>query len=700
VRWSALLILVLLCSAGLSARAEARAAAADEPDPYLWLEDITGDRAMQWVREQNAHTMAVLQSWQDFQTTRSRLLDIYNSSQRIPYINKYGKYYYNFWRDPQHVRGLWRRTTLEEYRKPQPAWETVLDIDQLAAAEKRNFVWKGAEILKPDYDRCLVRLSTGGADAVVIREFDLTLKQFVPGGFELPEAKSDVAWRDRDTLYVGTDFGPGSMTDSGYPRLVKQWKRGTPLSAAVTVFQGRPQDVEVGAEVLHDHGHVYELIDQATAFFSHNVFIRRGDAWVRIDKPADADVDTFGDFLLLTLKSDWTVGSTTYPAGSLLAENLEQYLGGQRQLIRLFTPTERRSLVWFSPTKNYLILNEMDNVRARPVLLRLADGQWAAAARGPDVPQFASVDLNGIDPDESDNYFEDIQDFLTPPSLYLGDAAQGGRELLKKLPDFFNTDGLEISQHEALSKDGTPIPYFQVSRKGLALDGTNRTVLEGYGGFQIPLAPHYDTAIGVAWLQGGGVYALANIRGGGEFGPTWHDAARKEHRQRAYDDFIAVAQDLIARKITSPRHLGIEGRSNGGLLMGVMLTERPDLFAAVACGSPLLDMRRYNKLLAGASWVDEYGDPDNPADWAYISRYSPYQNVKSDVGYPPVLFTTSTRDDRVHPGHARKMAARMEEQGHPVLYYENIEGGHGAAANIEQSAFMNALIYEFLWMNT
>jgi prolyl oligopeptidase len=666
-------------------------------DPYLWLENVISDRALQWVRAQNARSTALLQAAPEFEPIRKRLLDIFNSKQRIPFVAKGGKFYYNFWRDPQHVRGFWRRTSLDEYRKAAPAWETVLDIDQLAAAEKQNWVWEGADFLKPDYDRCLVSLSRGGADAVVVREFDLNLKQFVAGGFQLPESKTDVTWRNRDTLYVGTDFGPGSMTDSGYPRIVKEWKRGTPLAAARTVFEGQRQDVDVSANVEHDHGHVYEFIDRSTAFFSHELFIRRGDQWVHIDKPADADVDTFGEYILLSPKTDWTVGGNIYRAGSLLADNLEKYLAGDRQFTVLFEPTDRRSLGSFTATKNHLILNELDNVAGRPVLLTLAGDQWTQSPM--EAPQFGTVDISGIDPDESDDYFQTTQDLLTPPSLYLGTAGQSGRELLKSLPAFFDSSGLEIAQYEAISKDGTRVPYFQVSRKGMALDGNNSTLLWGYGGFEIPILPGYRPDVGAAWLERGGVYALANIRGGGEFGPSWHNSARKEHRQRAYDDFIAIAEDLIARKVTSPKHLGIQGRSNGGLLMGVMLTERPDLFGAVACGSPLLDMRRYNKLLAGASWMDEYGDPDNPADWAYISKYSPYQNVSEDKKYPPVLFTTSTRDDRVHPGHARKMAARMEEQGHDVLYYENIEGGHGAAANNQQAAFMDSLMYTFLWQN-
>ena len=384
----------------------------------------------------------------------------------------------------------------------------------------------------------------------------------------------------------------------------------------------------------------------------------------------------------------------TYPSGALLAAPLEEYLKGQTPFQMLFTPTDRKSLAGRSDTKNYLLLNELDNVRNRLYVLQRNGGQWT---RKPlDAPAFGSIGISGVDPDESDDYFMTVTDFLTPSSLYFGTVGVKGREQLKTLPSFFNAEGLEISQHEATSRDGTKVPYFQVSRKGLALSGKNPTLLYGYGGFEISMLPSYSAGIGSAWLERGCVYVLANIRGGGEFGPKWHEAARKQNRQRAYDDFIAVAEDLIARKVTSPAHLGIQGGSNGGLLMGVMLTERPDLFKAVVCQVPLLDMRRFNKLLAGASWMDEYGDPDKPDNWAYISKYSPYQNVLKDKKYSRVLFTTSTRDDRVHPGHARKMVARMEEQGHDVLYYENIEGGHGGAANNKQSAYMSALAYTFL----
>jgi prolyl oligopeptidase len=517
----------------------------------------------------------------------------------------------------------------------------------------------------------------------------------VPDGFTAPEAKMDVAWRNRDTLYIGTDFGSGSLTSSGYPRILKEWRRGTPLSQAATVFEGEPTDVGLGVSVEHDHGNIYELIHRDITFFSGETLIRRGDQWVRIEKPSDAIVDTFGRFLLLRLRSDWTVNGKTFPAGALLAANMDDYLRGGRELSVLFQPTERASLASIADTKHYLVLTALDNVHSRPFLLRFAHGQWDTTPMS--APPFGTVSIDGIDPNESDDYFMRLADFLTPSSLYLGVAGKSEMEKIKALPAFFNTDGLEIRQFDAKSRDGTRVPYFQVGRKGLRLDGGNVTLLNGYGGFEIPMLPNYNPVIGAAWLERGGVYVLANIRGGGEFGPKWHEAARKQNRQRAYDDFIAVAEDLIARGVTSPRRLGIEGRSNGGLLMGVMLTERPDLFGAVHCGSPLLDMRRYNKLLAGASWMDEYGNPDIPEDWAYIKKYSPYQNIHADQKYPPILITTSTRDDRVHPGHARKMAERLREMGHKVLYYENIEGGHGAAANNKQSAFMETLAYTFLW---
>jgi len=663
-------------------------------DPYLWLEDVGGERALAWVREQNSASVGELEAAAGFDKLRQRLLSIYESRERIPNVSKHGDYYYNFWRDDRHVRGVWRRTTLEEYRKAEPAWETMIDLDQLAESEQENWVWKDADMLRPSHDRALIFLSRGGADAAVMREFDVNAKRFVADGFKLPEAKSRVAWRNRDSIYVGTEFGAGSLTSSGYPRIVKEWRRGTTIQEAKTIFEGKAEDVSVTASVVHDHGRVYEFIWRGLTFFTSELSIRRGDEWVKIDKPADARVETFMDQILLRLRSDWTAGGKTYRAGSLLAADFAAYLRGEREFAVLFEPSERKALASTSETKNYLILNELDNVRSKVFALKRDSGQWARSQLT--TPAFGSVRVRGVDADESDDYFMTANDYLTPSSLYLGTIGRAEQEKLKNLPAFFNADGLQINQYEAVSKDGTKVPYFLVGKKEIQLNGKNPTLLYGYGGFAISLLPNYSASVGSAWLERGGVYVVANIRGGGEFGPTWHYAARKENRQRTYDDFIAVAEDLIARKVTAPNHLGIQGGSNGGLLVGVALTQRPDLFKAVVCQVPLLDMRRYNKLLAGASWMDEYGDPDKAEEWDYIRKYSPYHNVVAGKKYPRVLFTTSTRDDRVHPAHARKMFAKMKAQGHAVLYYENIEGGHGGAADNKQLAYMSTLAYTFL----
>jgi prolyl oligopeptidase len=667
-------------------------------DPYLWLEEVGGAKPLDWVRTHNAISQKELEASPDFKPIYERLLSIYDSKARIPAVVKMGPWLYNFWRDAEHTRGLWRRTTLAEYRKPEPHWETVIDLDALSTAENENWVWKGAQCLYPDYDRCLLNLSRGGGDAVVVREFDLPSKAFVKDGFILAEAKSSVAWRSRDVLYVGTDFGPGepggSLTDSGYPRVVKEWSRGTPLSAARKVFEGGKSDVSVNASVINEHGQHHEILSRGITFYTAEYRLRVGDQLMKIDVPDHAEVAINDGQLLVTLRKDWVIGNRTWPAGALLAIGLPQFIEGRRDFSMLFEPGARKSLAGYSATRHYLIVNELDNVRNKLYVLAHKNGHWT---RKPlDTPAFGSVGASGVDEDENDDYFLTFTDFLTPSSLYLATIGEPKKELLKQLPAFFDAAGLEVSQHEAISKDGTKVPYFQVAKKDLKLDSSNPTLLYGYGGFEISMVPSYAAGVGSAWLERGGVYVLANIRGGGEFGPKWHEAALKENRQRAYDDFIAIAEDLIARKVTSTPHLGIQGGSNGGLLMGVMLTERPDLFGAVVCQVPLLDMRRFSHLLAGASWMGEYGNPDVPEEWAYISKYSPYQNLKKDVKYPRVLFTTSTRDDRVHPGHARKMAARMDEQGHDFLYYENIEGGHGGAANNQQQAYMGALAYTFL----
>ena len=690
----ALALVLAMSAAGPTAANDAAKASAPE-DRYLWLEDVTGEKALDWARARNAESAKVLETG-DFAALEKRILDILDSDARIPYVQKLGPWYYNFWRDAKNPRGLWRRTTLAEYRKDQPSWETVIDLDALAAAENENWVWHGADCLKPTYERCLVQLSRGGADADVVREFDLVAKAFVKDGFFVPESKNSVGWLDADHLYLGTDFGPGSMTTSGYPRIAKVWKRGTPLAAAETVYEAKSGDMMAAAFRDHTKGFERDFVYRAVTFYSNEMFLRRDGKLLKIEKPDSAKASVHRDLLLLELRDDWTVGGKTYPAGALLAADFEGFLKAERRFDVLFEPTDRKSLAGFSPTLNHVLLNELDNVRNRVYVLTRKDGKWTREPL-PGMPEFGTVSASGVDDEESDDYFLTVTDYLTPTSLSLGTAGKGPAEKLKQLPAFFDAKGLAVSQHEVASKDGTRIPYFQVSRADLVLDGRNPTLLYGYGGFEIPMVPGYSGGVGSAWLEKGGVYVVANIRGGGEFGPKWHQAALKANRNKAYEDFIAVAEDLVRRKVTSTPHLGIQGGSNGGLLMGNMLTMRPDLFGAVVCQVPLLDMRRYHTLLAGASWMGEYGNPDDPKEWAFLQGFSPYHNLKDGVTYPPTLMMTSTRDDRVHPGHARKMTARMLEAKQPVLYYENIEGGHGGAANNKQSAHMNALAYAFLW---
>jgi prolyl oligopeptidase len=686
---------VLLVSASLPTGGADAAKASTPEDRYLWLEEVMGEKALAWARARNAESALALETG-DFAALEKRILDILDSDARIPYVEKLGPWYYNFWRDAKNPRGLWRRTTFAEYRKERPAWETVIDLDALGAAEKENWVWHGADCLKPKYERCLVQLSRGGADADVVREFDLAAKAFVKNGFFVPEAKNSVGWLDADTVYVGTDFGSGSMTTSGYPRIAKVWRRGTPLGEADTVYEGKAEDMLVAAFRDHTKGYERDFVQRMITFYTNETFLRRGDRLLKIDKPDSANATVHRDLLLLELRDDWTVGGKTYPAGALLAADLEGFLKGERRLEVLFEPTERKSLAGFSPTLNHVLLNELDNVRNRVYVLTRRDGGWTREPL-PGLPEFGTATANAVDDEESDDYFMTLTDYLTPTSLFFGTVGKGAAERLKQLPALFDATGLAVSQHEVASKDGTRVPYFQVSRERLALDGSHPTLLYGYGGFEISEVPVYSPGQGAAWLEKGGVYVVANIRGGGEFGPKWHQAALKANRHKAFEDFIAVAEDLIRRKVTSTPHLGIRGGSNGGLLVGNMLTMRPDLFGAVVCQVPLLDMRRYHTLLAGASWMGEYGNPDDPTEWAFLRTFSPYHNLKVGTKYPPTLFMTSTRDDRVHPGHARKMTALMLEAKQDVLYYENIEGGHGGAANNKQSAHMNALAYTFLW---
>ena len=690
----------MLCGASVAAIYPLQQAHAADltaaPDAFQWLEDVTGDKPLDWVRAQNKVTRSKLDGDAGFNQLRSDLTVVLDSKDRIPTIRKIGNAVYNFWTDTEHPRGVWRKTSLADYRHAQPKWDVVLDIDALAKAENENWVFKNLNCREPQFDRCLISLSRGGADAVVLREFDLKTRQFVKEGFNLPESKMNADWIDKDHIFIATNFGENSMTDSGYARILKEWQRGTPITAAKTVFEGEKTDISVSGQTSIHNGIKRELVNRGVTFYTSEDYIRVDGKLSKLDIPARSGVSFFGKQIIVTPRETWSTGGKTFASGSVLAMDFDAFQKGSRDFVTLFTPSDSTSFTGLTATKNFLLLQSLDNVKSSLQEWKFAQGKWSV--RQVALPTFGAVSLSALDAAKSDDYLLSYSDYLTPSVYLMGHAGKDQREQLKSAPAFFNANGLETVQQFATSKDGTKIPYFVVRRKDVKYDGSNPTLLYGYGGFQISLTPSYSPIVGKAWLEKGGVYVVANIRGGGEFGPRWHQSALKENRQRAYDDFAAVAQDLIASKITSQQHLGAIGGSNGGLLTGVALTQHPELFNAIVSNVPLLDMQRYNKLLAGASWVAEYGNPDIAEEWNFIQKYSPYQNVKADVVYPEVLFITSTRDDRVHPGHARKMAAKMIEQGHKnVWYYENIEGGHGGAANSAQRADMSAITYSFLW---
>lgn len=667
-------------------------------DPFLWLEDVEGDQALSWVRDQNARTDAVLAEVEGFADLERDLLAVLDSDEKIPFVGQAGDFLYNFWQDAEHERGLWRRTTWDEYRKPDPAWETVLDLDALAAEEGEPWVWHGAAFLRPDCTRALVSLSRGGSDADITRELDLTTLTWVDGGFERPEAKGETAWVDADHVFVATDFGEGSMTSSGYPRTVRLWTRGTPMADAAPIFEGRHDDLGVGAYHDPTPGFERDFVVRMPEFFREELYLldRAGDEPVltKIDAPDSANKSVHREWLLVRLREEWDVAGTTYTAGSLVAARLDDFLVGGRRFEVLFEPDERSSLQSWAWTRHHLVLNTLVDVRSRLMVLTPTENGWRTGEM-PGLPEIGTVGVAGVDPLESDTVWLTVTDFLTPTTLAVAEVGEQP-EPLKAMPAFFDADGLLAEQRFATSADGTRIPYFVVRPADLPMDGTAPTILHGYGGFEVSQTPGYSGLMGRGWLSRGGVYAVANIRGGGEYGPRWHRAALKANRHRAYDDFAAVAEDLVAGGITSPQHLGATGGSNGGLLTGNMLVHHPEKFGALVIYVPLLDMRRYTKLLAGASWVAEYGDPDVEEEWEYIRTFSPYQLLDPARDYPATLIWTTTKDDRVHPGHARKMAAKMLAAGQDVHYFENTEGGHGAGATNAQTAHVWALHHAFL----
>lgn len=669
-------------------------AAGEAADPYLWLEDVHGAKPLEWVRAQNEKSMAVLEADPDYQKDYDSILKVMDATDRIPYGTLEHQFVFNFWQDAQHPKGVWRRTGVADYTRSAPQWDTLLDLDKLSADEHENWTWKGADC-SPTLKRCLVNLSRGGGDAVVVREFDPASRGFVADGFQLQEAKSAITWLDEDTVLFGTDFGPGSMTTSGYPRLVKVWKRGEPMDKARTLYEGNDTDVAVNGNVFHGPAARIALIQRDVSFFSSEYYLLAPDGTTQpVPVPLGADLKgAQGNHLIFTLRDDWTPpGGAPIPKGSLVAWRV----GGPgahagEAVVVLFTPDAHSSIDEVAAGRDAVYASVYHDVTGSIHVFREAEsGKWSDAEVK--LPQGGSTHIVAANAWGPEAQFR-FESYVAPTTLY-NDAGDGKAVAIKSLPARFDASGLSTQQFFASSKDGTRIPYFVTRANNLS--GPAPTVLYGYGGFEISETPSYSPNFGMLWLTRGGVFVVANIRGGGEYGPAWHQAALLQNRQKAYDDFQAVAQDIIRRGITTPKQLGIMGGSNGGLLVSANMVERPELFGAVVCQVPLIDMIRYTQIGAGASWAAEYGDPAKPADRAWIMKYSPYQNVRAGIRYPPVFFVTATSDDRVTPVHARKMAALMEAQGHDVLFHENTDGGHAAAADHKQAAQMWALSFVYL----
>jgi prolyl oligopeptidase len=672
-------------------------------DPYVWLEDVSGQRSMDWVHSHNAKSQAVLEADPRYQQYYAEALAIAQATDRIPYGSLIGNQVYNFWQDASHVRGIWRRTSVESYATGKPDWQTVIDLDALATAEKANWVWKGVDCARPLERRCLVSLSDGGEDAATIREFDLGTGKFVPGGFNLPKGKQRVSWLDENTLLVSREWHKGELGRTGYPFIVKRLKRGQPLAAAVEVFRGKPEDGGYGVSpvVLRDgQDRVLATVVRPLDTFHAETYVLTPKGAERLAMPEKNSLtDLVDGRVVASLDEDWTPAGSPdqhFAAGSLVSLDLAQLKAdpAHPKATLIYQPGPREALQGTSSSKNVLLVSTLDNVRGRTLLFTpAADGQWHR--QSVDLPDNSDVFVASAS-NRDDRALIGVTSFLTPPSLYLADTGTGAARKIMAQPAKFDASGLVVDQREATSTDGTKIPYFIVHRANMPLNGNNPTLLYAYGGFSVPMTPSYSAINGKLWLEQGGVYVLANIRGGGEFGPKWHDAGLGAQRQHIYDDFAAVGRDLIASKVTSPRRLGIEGGSNGGLLMGVEFVQHPDLWNAVVIEVPLLDMIRISKIAAGASWEGEYGSIDDPAIRAFWEKTSPYQNLRRDGHYPvPFIFTT-TKDDRVGPQHARKFAARMEEYGLPFYFYENTEGGHAAGANLKQVAHTEALTMVYL----
>ncbi|MEE2565533.1 prolyl oligopeptidase family serine peptidase [Hyphobacterium marinum] len=670
-----------------------------ENDPRLWLEEVDGERALEWARGQNERTFARLQDDPRYDGFYNAALEIYQSNDRIAYGAYQGGFVYNFWQDSTNTHGLWRRTTLDSYLSDAPEWDVILDLDALSEEEDVNWVWRGANCLGPDYNRCIITLSDGGRDAAHRREFDIEARSFVEDGFVTPEAKGGISWIDENTVMVGLATGGEESTESGYPVAAYRWERGTAFEDATEVLRGDLTDVGLwGFRVEDNHGTTFMMASEADTFFETTWWILPDGAEpVSLPIPARSSIQDFFDGqLIISLEEEWTHGQETFPQGALLSFDLAAFVdsGEIATVNTVFVPNDRQSIGGVGATQSTLLVQIDENVTGGlQAFTRGEDGLWSSETIA--TPENLTLGLTGTSV-HHDVAFLNVEGFLTPDSLYVVDVENRSVEVAKSTPERFDADGLVVEQFEAESPDGTMVPYFVVRHEDTVMDGTTPTLLYAYGGFQVTIAPSYSGVRGRLWLENGGAYVVANIRGGGEFGPAWHQAGLKMNRQRIYDDLIAVAEDMIDTGLTSPRHLGVYGGSNGGLLTGVMYTQRPDLWNAVVSAVPLLDMLRFDQLLAGASWVGEYGSPSDPDEGGFLRSISPYHNVDANGDYPEIYLYTSTADDRVHPGHARKMAHLLSETGHPYLYYENLSGGHSAAADLPALARRDAMLYVFL----
>ena len=673
---------------------------APDDDPYLWLEEVDGARALAWVDAKSAETLKQFGS-ERFERDRDALAALWDRPDKIAMITRRGERLFNFWQDAANPRGLWRTTTMSSYRAPAPEWEILLDVDALARDEGEDWIWAGATTLPGSHVRAILKLSRGGGDATVLREFDIAARRFVTDGFQLAEAKSDASWLDADHLLLSSALGDGMATRSGYARTVRLWRRGFQVEDAEVVFETRPEGMAVGGGLDRTASPPRWIVSESHSFFESDLwFGPDARSLTRLPAPPDAWKDLHGDWLLIKPRVDWSVGQIVHPADTLLGIRLSRFLAGARDFEVLFTPGERRALQSFFWCGERLVISILDELRPRFVLATPGDQGWARRdiAGLPDVGVVHIWPLDNLEPESNGEALVSLQDPLTPPSLLLADLAPeivAAPQLLRRTPPNFEAPGCVVTRHEAASIDGERIPYFQVGPETAERDV--RVHMTGYGGFGISQEPYYNTAIGKLWLERGGISVVANIRGGGEFGTRWHDSGRNEKKRLSHDDFAAVAADLVARGVTRAERIAAEGGSNGGILISNMLTRYPERFGALFCTIPLIDMRRYTKLLAGASWIDEYGDPDKPEDWAHLAGISAYHNAIPGRRYPPILIATSRRDDRVHPGHARKFAAKLMALGYDAHFYEPASGGHGYGKDNKERAAFTSLGLNFLW---